>query len=317
MRLCGIPFVILLFAIAFSFYVNGQHDIANILTRVVIIALSMLPLLSLVAFVMSGTGTKWFVSDAGLKRVLLFGEPEIIPWDRIYHMANTERGFFIRWRNPQEPGAAEEDLEHRAIFYPTKADADELLALWQKKTSREFQAEGQAHFKARNLRTSNQMLRAAWGMIAVGVALIGWGAVNIARQYPSTAWPSVEGKIISQQYRSFPPGGSHKHWTGQVAMSYEYVVAGQTNRSDQYSLSHASFNDDLKTAEAFAREHQRGAIVKVYYHPKHPEQAVLLPGPSWREDSALMVLGACAAAFGALMRSLFSKLKRGLRALKR
>lgn len=153
--------------------------------------------------------------------------------------------------------------------------------------------------------------------MAAGAALIGWGAVAIAREYPSTSWPSVKGKILSQQLEIFPPGGSHKRWHGAITLSYEYVVSGQTNQASQYSLPHRKFDAGQKMAEAFAKNHPRGAVVTVFYHPKHPEQAVLLIGPDWNVDCALIVVGMFAMFVGILTRILFKRLKRGQKVIKR
>lgn len=260
---------------------------------------------------------KWLITDSGLKRVIR-GSVVMILWQQIYHMAKTDYGFYVRWRDPRVPGVAAEDLEHRTRFYPAKADADELIALWQRNVSHEQQVGGKAHFKARNVQVSNQLRVVTRGMIAAGAVLVGWGALNIARQYPSTSWPSVEGKIISQRFRIFPPGGSHKkYWTGEVALSYIYVVAGQTNQSDQYSLPHANFDDEEETAAAYARQHQIGAAVTVYYHLKHPEQAVLLTGPGWRDDCALMVSGGLLVFVGFAVQAGVKIAKRGEKMQKR
>jgi hypothetical protein len=316
MRLCLIPVGIGAGAVGIVLYTHGQKDLKQLLVNVLGSFVVFLPLLLVVVLGGMRPTVKWFITDSGLKRVIR-GSVLMIPWQQIYRMANTDYGFFVRWRDPQEPGVAAEDLEHRARFYPTEADADELIALWQQNISREHQVAGKAYYKARNVRVSNQLRVLYLGMIAGGAVLIGWGALNIARQYPSTSWPSVGGKIISQQYRTIPPGGSHKYWNGEVTLSYEYAVAGHTNHSDQYSLSYERFRDDEDTAKAFAQEHQRGAAVAVYYNPKHPEQAVLLTGPSWRDNCALIIFGGFLAFVSFAVQAGLNIAKRGEKMRKR
>jgi hypothetical protein len=302
MRLSLIPVGIAAIAIGIILYAHGQTDLTRLLVNVLGGFLAFSPMLLVIALGMMQPTIKWFMTEDGLKRVIR-GNVLMIPWKQIYHIANTDYGFYVRWRDPPEPGIPTEDLEHRARFCPTKADADDLMALWQRNTSREHQVGGKAHFSARNRRADKQLRAMAWGLAAVGALLIGWGGLTIARQYPSTKWPSVEGKVMWQGYHTFAAGGSHKHRTEEVTLSYEYVVAGQTNRSEQYSLSHAGFRDDEQTTAEFARTHQRGAIVTVYYNPKHPERAVLLTGPSWNDNYALMIGGGFLAVVGYAMRA--------------
>jgi hypothetical protein len=295
--------------------INGQTDLAGVLTGTLIIFLSLLALLSLVALVLIQPGVNWFITDSGLRRVTSAGA-QMVPWARIYRVGKTDIGYFVRWRDPKRPGISERDLEHKGILQLSKTDADELISLWQQNTSREVQVQAQAHFQSTNRNSYTRMSRLAWVMIVAGTSLFGWGTANIARQYPSSSWPSVEGKIISQQYRLSPQKRRQTRWNGQLLLSYEYLIADKIYRCDQYSLWQAKYQEDKETADAFARDHQRGTSVRVYYDPKHPVQAVLLPGTDWRGNSSWMGLGLCAVAFGLFMLNIFSKLMRGQRVLK-
>src|SRR5258708_32504784 len=154
MRLSLIPVGLGAIAIGIVLYVHGRTDVTRLLVSVMGFFLAFSPLLLAIALGMMQPTLKWFITDDGLKRVIR-GHVLMIPWEQIYHMANTDYGFYVRWRGPQEPGIPAEDLEHRARFCPTQDDADELIALWQRNTSREQQVGGKAHFKARNLRAVN------------------------------------------------------------------------------------------------------------------------------------------------------------------
>ncbi len=85
-------------------------------------------------FSVDGGGTKWFITDDGLKWVGIFGASETIPWDSIKHMSRLEPALFIRWDRPV--GNDAKTAEERLVIYPEKADAEELLLTWQKKTQR-------------------------------------------------------------------------------------------------------------------------------------------------------------------------------------
>jgi hypothetical protein len=312
MRLCGIAFVVSLPAVGVILYVNGQHDPMQILARMAILAVAMVPLFLLIAFVVSGFGTKWFLTDEGFNRVTIDGTRITIPWEQIYHLADTDRGFFIRWREPVDPGenVSEEYLEHQGILYPAKADADELIALWQQKTSRELRSEGQTHLRSVVSGTSRRLQNYGLAMIVIGVALIGWGAIDIARYFSSASWPSVEGRIVSQQYRLLPPHPRHSWREAQLKLVYEYNVAGETHRSERYSLWQQTYSGEARAMRAFANEHPADAPIRVYYNPKNPAEAVLLPGPDWRGNAALFVGGLFLVALGLLVRNALLKLGR-------
>src|SRR5215469_2857644 len=124
MRLCVIPPGIAAVAAAIAFYVHGQRDPTRLAIEAVKFFLLFIPLLLVIAVSRMQPTVKWFISDTGLMRVIR-GKVLVIPWAWIYHMANTKSGFFVRWRYPREPGVGANDLEHRALFYPTNADAEE------------------------------------------------------------------------------------------------------------------------------------------------------------------------------------------------
>lgn len=308
--LCLFPLGFCAVLCAVVLYIHGQKDPTQFFRDLLKWSVAFVPLLLAVLLAGMRPAVKWFITDVGLKRVIR-GNVLIISWQQIYHMANTDHGFFVRWRDPKEPGVVPEDLEHRAHFYPDKADADELIALWEKNIPHEARIKGQAHFKARNRRVSKQMLVVSGVMMVGGAVLIAWGAWDIVRQYPSTRWPSVDGKVISEFYRPIQAGGSYKYRSGEVTLPYEYVVDDQIYRSGRFSLAHEKFRDVEKAAQEFAEEHQRGAVVKVYYNPKHPEQSVLLTGPSWRDDFALMLLGGFLVLAGFLTRMIDKIARRG------
>ncbi|HEX4342915.1 MAG TPA: DUF3592 domain-containing protein, partial [Verrucomicrobiae bacterium] len=224
---------------------------------------------------------------------------------------NKGNGLFIRWVDIAPPGmqVAPEALERRAIFYPDKSESDELIAFWQQKTSRQSQPEGPAHFRPNTSRTA----RVTFALILAGVALIGWVVITIVQQYPSTSWPSVEGKIISQEYHLLPPGRNTVA-SAQLKLSYEYQVSGQTYRADRYNLWHQIYQDVNDAVLDFADAHPTNAPIKVYYNPKNPAQAVLVTGPDWSANITLAISGFFLAFIGFAMRAVM--LNGGRRQLK-
>jgi hypothetical protein len=306
-RLCLIPIVLSGIAVQAVLYYHGRKDPVRLSLDLLEYFLVWLPVMLAIVLARAQPTVKWFITDDGLKRVIR-GNALMIPWQQIYHMANTNSGFFVHWRDPAEAGVSRESLEHRALLYPAKADAEELIAGWQKKVSHEAQIGTRAHSRARNRRTSQQAVATSRAFMLLAAALISWGGWNIARQYPSTSWPSVDGKVTSIYH--VPPISSRRHASGTVTLSYEYAVDGVTHQSDRYGLVHAKFRDEEGAAEAFAQGHRIGAIVKVYYNPKHPEQAVLLTGPSWSDNLALVFAGGFLGFVSGLVRIVDNMAKR-------
>jgi hypothetical protein len=293
-------------------YATGQRpELFSMVLGAAIIFVSLLGLLLLVALVLMQIWVKWFISDAGLKRVVRSGEARTIAWEQIYHIGKTRLGYFIRWRDAHRQGSTPIDPEHRGVLHLSEADAAELISLWQQKTALEWREQGRTHFQSASRRACRRLHAQGWGMTALGAVLICLGIFNIARDYSSSSWPSVEGRITSQQYRLIPQQRHRSQVNGQLALSFEYAVADHTYQCSRYSLWHEKYSDVKETADAFAAKHQRGDPVTVYYNPARPEEAVLLRGPEWNGNLAFIVLGLSAIAFGAFMRNVFGKLMRG------
>ena len=113
---------------------------------------------------------------------------------------------------------------------------------------------------------------------------LGFGALRLVNE--SIAWPTTEGRVISSEVVSRPPGGDWsflwyllvlagrgvpvQHW---AKVRYDYKVGGRLYESDVCSFGqHAS---SMSQAEERRARYPSGATVKVHYDPEHPEAAVL------------------------------------------
>src|SRR5579859_376478 len=103
LRLCLIPVGIGAVAVGLVLYAHGQNTPGQFVRNVIGTVLAFSPILLAVVLGGMQPTVKWFITDGGLKRVIR-GRVLMIPWQQIYHMANTDYGFFVRWRGPQEPG---------------------------------------------------------------------------------------------------------------------------------------------------------------------------------------------------------------------
>jgi len=79
----------------------------------------------------SGGRTKWYITDDGLKFVTVLRFSCTIPWKKINYMSYLGSSLVIRW----EKISKQIDAGSETI-YPERADAEELLATWQKKSGR-------------------------------------------------------------------------------------------------------------------------------------------------------------------------------------
>jgi hypothetical protein len=165
----------------------------------------------------------------------------------------------------------------------------------------------QPHAHARRDRP-NQPARYVIGLFAIlGAIPFLWGAVSIALQYPSSKWPSTEGKIISQYYREFPYDLKHRIKPAQLEIRYAYTVAGTSYESERFSLWQSIYQDADAVVRAFAAQHPKGTPITVYYKPGNPKKAVLQTGPNWRGDFGLMLGGALLAFVAFLMKLLLAR----------
>ncbi|HEX4342047.1 MAG TPA: hypothetical protein VH255_01570, partial [Verrucomicrobiae bacterium] len=82
-KITGAMFLSVLIICGGIAYLNGQQNLKYLFTGLAIMGFGLTIILSLVVFVVSGQGTKWFVTENGLKRVQLSGGKKTILWKQI------------------------------------------------------------------------------------------------------------------------------------------------------------------------------------------------------------------------------------------
>jgi hypothetical protein len=115
-------------------YWQGQKDIGLLLQGGAVLALTLMMLFGMVAFVVIRPRAQWAAKDDGLIRTKPGGEPQLIRWDQIYKMKNTGLMLVIRWRDDateaaNRPASA---LEHRDNLFVATNEADELISSWRR-----------------------------------------------------------------------------------------------------------------------------------------------------------------------------------------
>jgi hypothetical protein len=266
-------------------------------------------------------GPKWFLTDQGFLRVYSAPpEQEAILWEQIQHMAWLRyKGLVIRWKESGQRRGQRFREEFKESFLAGQflsnvrlgqTEAIELISLWRKKcpatqTNPPLNRSSTVHILSRKGVTS------IYGLMALGATLFCMGGANLLRQYPSCTWPSVEGKIVSQQFRLLPKRRNDLAQMAELELAYEYIVAGHAYNSDRFSLWREHYRDLEGKIISFAKLHPQQSIIKIYYNPKSPAQAVWLTGPDWRGNSSFMLLGSLFIAVALLVRSMFLKLGAG------
>ena len=142
----------------------------------------------------------------------------------------------------------------------------------------------------------------------VSLGLVLWGATNWIRFQPSLQWPSVPGVVLHSDYSSL--GGnlqqasffalSHGSHTSGAHVTYRYAVNGNSYVSSQIALWSSDLVGGTGRPYQFVQEHPVGTSVLVYYDPRDPQNAVLIPGADTFTDRLLMWSGAGAAALSLL-----------------
>jgi len=134
----------------------------------------------------------------------------------------------------------------------------------------------------------------------LGAAMICWQAAVLQKQEASFHWPVATGTIL-QSTRTYV-SGSDSHYRADVF--YSYKVDGTRYVSHQISL----WSADLSSydTQGFVASHPEGSETTVYYDPKHPGNAVLIPGADEKENEFVMAMGGLAiiGSIGGIFRRL-------------
>jgi hypothetical protein len=130
----------------------------------------------------------------------------------------------------------------------------------------------------------------------VGAFLIGVAVRNIVRGAASRRWPQAQGRIL----RSFVL--VHKHDDGGESfvpqIEFEYLVEGRTHRGMRLQYGRIG-SGSRRRAERVLAPFPAGASVRVFFDPRKPADAVLVPGAA--RGNAVIVLAGVAFLAGACL----------------
>ena len=110
----------------------------------------------------------------------------------------------------------------------------------------------------------------------------GWFSVTLNKENASLHWSTVSGTISQSDRVIFPTGGDiGSRYIADVA--YTYKINGTRYVSHQISLWSRDLRESDDLNAEFVSRHPVGSAVEVYYDPKNPANAVLIPGADKRD----------------------------------
>jgi hypothetical protein len=108
-------------------------------------------------------------------------------------------------------------------------------------------------------------------MLVVAVGMILYATTSLRRDRPSLHWPIVPGVMMQVELHH------HPRLHDYVQATYSYIVNGTRYVSHQIRLWNPDLSRDYD-AKPFAEAHPANSSIDVYYDPRNPENAVLIPG---------------------------------------
>lgn len=109
----------------------------------------------------------------------------------------------------------------------------------------------------------------------VGLAFLGIGGFSLWEEFSSLHWPSAPGTVVQSEIKRWPKKKSEYDYRAQFL--YQYQVADKIYTSDRIGTGKNRYKSQLAGEEALA-SYPVGKRIAVYYHPQHPERALLKTG---------------------------------------
>ncbi len=123
---------------------------------------------------------------------------------------------------------------------------------------------------------SSALVRVAGSLLVLVGALVFLG--YMARVYTQAEamrqWPTTEGEILETWVSERSDSENDEY---VPAVRYRYTVAGQTYTGERLRAAPVSAGT-RRGAEQMLAPYFKGAVVRVYYNPQNPAEAVLEPG---------------------------------------
>ncbi|HEU5396791.1 MAG TPA: DUF3592 domain-containing protein [Verrucomicrobiae bacterium] len=147
-------------------------------------------------------------------------------------------------------------------------------------------------------------------LLILGLCISGHGLYANHRDRPSLQWPKISGTVLQCQSLSHSVR-RNSYYT--VDIRYRYVVDGHPVLGRQIMLWNPDLRGNGSRAETFAAAHPAQSAIDVFYDPKDPAQAVLVPGAdeigNWAATWVGIVIFACSLFMASRCRKRLAALK--------
>ncbi|WP_322791933.1 DUF3592 domain-containing protein [Bellilinea sp.] len=112
---------------------------------------------------------------------------------------------------------------------------------------------------------------------AIGVWLILRYQQNKQKAQQSVNWPTTSGRVIESRISEHESEDEDGHTTSTYApvVRFEYQVEGVTYTSDRMGVGSKIAISNRKKVEQQIAGYPEGKLVRVYYNPQNPAEAVL------------------------------------------
>ncbi|MFZ6021563.1 MAG: DUF3592 domain-containing protein [Chloroflexota bacterium] len=111
----------------------------------------------------------------------------------------------------------------------------------------------------------------------IGVWLILRYQKNKQKAQQSVNWPTTSGRVIESRISEHESEDEDGHTTSTYAplVRFEYQVAGVTYTSDRMGVGSKIAISNRKKVEQQIAAYPEGKLIRVYYNPQNPAEAVL------------------------------------------
>ena len=141
--------------------------------------------------------------------------------------------------------------------------------------------------------------------ILAGVGMILLGLYHVYRAICSKSWPSTTGTIIESElaetFQDIPLVGVE--FVQEPKITYTYMVDGEKLQGKQIKFRIKFSSYSKESALRILARHPLNSTAKVYYNPRNPSDAVLIPGITI-EMFAFIIIGVTLIVFGVQFRTL-------------
>jgi hypothetical protein len=113
-------------------------------------------------------------------------------------------------------------------------------------------------------------------LIGLGILLIRKNSKDKKKAAESLAWPTILGRVTCSQVEvseSSDEDGTSYTYTPHI--EYAYILNGQTYTSNQVAFGGVTGTGNTKKSQLVVNQYPLNAVVKVFFNPANPNEAVL------------------------------------------